>query len=149
MKCFKVENGDLVLGAGNRLLFADFKSKLIQDLTIWMLETYGIGFSTPNFGSNLDTFIGQASPQLLAAQVQTEVARIVGLYQTQQQLMLQQSASTNQLSNWSKSQIIQQINSIQAIVQGVQIAVQVTLTTLAGVATSLQATISSAGITIS
>ena len=128
---------------------ADLQTKLVQDLTIWMLEQYGIGFSTPNFGSNLQAMIGQSSPQILASQVQAEVTRILGLYRTQQQQQLTQAQSTNQLANWSLSQVIQSINSVVATAAATQVTVVVNLTTLAGSNTTLQVSVTSSGVSVS
>ncbi len=56
----RVVDGDIQLGVGQRLDFVYGKNKLLQDLSLWLMEPLGTGFTTPNFGSRLDSMSGSA-----------------------------------------------------------------------------------------
>ena len=149
MHSFLIQSGDLVIGSHNRLLLADYQQKLIQDLNCWFLESFGEGFTTPNFGSLLDTYIGGVDPQSLVAQVQGEVQRLLGLYQGQQIQLLKQAQSRNQLSNWAASQVIQSIGPITTSAVGTQITVDIQITTAQGAVTPINLTVTPQGVNLS
>ena len=150
MKTLQVGNGDLQKDSGGRLQFVQGNSKLLQDLTLWLKENYGIGFTTPNFGSTLPAMVGSAITRSSMNEIQAEVQRVITLYQTQQFLALRQAQTTSQLANWNKSEIINSINSINVSSDpytsygNVQVAVS--LTTLAGSSVDLTVFIDSNGI---
>lgn len=149
MKSIQVTNGDITLGTNNKLSLVTGTSKLVQDLTLWLEEPIGTGYTTPNFGSILNSFIGADSPQLQMAQVQTEVQRVLGLYQAQQKNRLQQMQSRGQLSSWNKSEIIDTISQLNTITQYSYVVVTVQITTLASTTTSIDMFVSSSGVQIS
>lgn len=137
MKTIQVQNGDIQLDSGGKLVFLQGSQKLIQDLALWLQEDLGAGYTTPNFGSMLNSLIGGPNIQSTVAMVQNEVQRILGLYQAQQLLDLQSAQSKAVLSNWNKSEIINQINSVTAEQSYSSVIVNVSLTTLANVTMSL------------
>jgi len=132
MKALQVYNGDLSLDSGGRLQFVQGSSKLVQDLSLWLQEPIGTSFTAPSFGSTLSAMIGGGIDGTTIALVQTEVRRIISLYQSQQLLSLQLAQNASQLANYNKSEIINTINSIQVSQTQTSINAYVTLTTLAG-----------------
>jgi hypothetical protein len=117
MKTIQISNGDLVLDSGGRLQFVVGTNKLVQDLALWLEEQYGIGFTTPNFGSTLYSMIGGPITSTTLSQVQAEIQRILSLYSSQQLQVLQNLQQSSQLSYYNKSEIIQSIGSI-TVLQG-------------------------------
>lgn len=138
MKTIQVQNGDIQLDTGGKLVFLQGSQKLIQDLSLWLQEDLGVGYTTPNFGSTLNSLIGGPNIESTVAMIQSEVQRILGLYQAQQLLDLQSAQSKAALSNWNKSEIINQINSVTAEQSYSSVIVNVSLTTLANVTMSLK-----------
>jgi len=148
MKTLQVTNGDLVLDNGGRLQFAQGNSKLLQDLALWLKEPYGTGFTTPSFGSFLTSLVGGANTPVTLAKVQSEVQRVLTLYQSNQILRLQQAQSANELANWNKSEIISSINSIQVTPYQTAVNVYVSLTTLANTQTNVILSINTNGVQV-
>jgi len=148
MKTLQVSNGDIVLDQGGRLQFVQGSSKLVQDLALWLKEPIGAGFTTPNFGSVLTSLVGSSETSAIVAQVQAEVSRILGLYQSQQLIDLQSAQNTAQLSNWNKSEIITTINSINVSTSYTTINVYVDITTLAGSNLSLNLLVDPNGVQV-
>jgi len=148
MKTLQVSNGDIVLDNGGRLQFVQGSNKLIQDLALWLKEPIGTGFTTPNFGSILPSLVGSSETAAVIAQVQSEVSRILGLYQSQQLLDLQSAQNTSQLANWNKSEIISTINSIDVSSSYTTINIYVGITTLAGANLTLSLAVDSNGVQV-
>ena len=106
MKTLTVQSGDLQLDNSGRLTFQTGSNKLIQDLTLWLEEPIGTGYTTPNFGSILPSLIGQSFTPYLSARIQAETLRIFSLYQKNQIAALKNAGNLSQLGNWNKSEII-------------------------------------------
>ena len=148
MKTLQVTNGDIQLDSGGRLQFLQGTSKLVQDLTLWLKEPLGVGFTTPNFGSTLPSMIGGTIGTATIVQVQAEVQRILNLYQSQQILSLKTAQNLSQLGYWNKSEIINSINSVQASQSYNSIVVNVTMTSLANTQLSIALFINSNGVRV-
>jgi phage baseplate assembly protein W len=147
MKTIVVSNGDIQLSTG-QLQFAVGSSKLVQDLTLWLEEPLGTGYTTPGFGSLLSGMVGQAQSQNTPSTIQNEVQRVLQLYQGQQAINLQSAQNSAQLSYWNKSEIIQSINSVNVNMQNDTALVSVNLTTLANSTVNLNITINNNGVSV-
>jgi len=148
MKTLQVTNGDLALDTGGRLQFLVGSSKLTQDIALWLQEDFGIGFTTPNFGSILESLIGTGITSGSVSTIQAEVSRIISLYRAQQVQTLQGIQQSSQLSNYNKSEIIQSVSDI-TVAQGTgYISVLVTLTTLTGSSLALNLLLTPNGIQV-
>ena len=148
MKTLQVKNGDIQLDAGGRLSFLVGSTKLTQDIALWLKEDYGIGYTTSNFGSILNSLVGSAITQDMIVQIQSEVARVIGLYRSQQLQSLQTSQQRQQLGNWNKSELIQSVGSI-AVTPGTGfIQVVVPVTTLSSSTIALNLLITPNGIQV-
>ena len=148
MKTLQIQNGDILLDSGGKLQFIQGTSKLVQDLTLWLKEPLGVGYTTPNFGSTLTSMIGGTIGTATIVQVQAEVQRILNLYQSQQILSLKTAQNLSQLGNWNKSEIINSINSVQASQSYNSIVVNVIMTSLSNTQLSIALFINSNGVRI-
>jgi phage baseplate assembly protein W len=134
------------------MTFQTGSNKLIQDLTLWLEEPIGTGFTTPSFGSILPNLIGQAFTPYLSAQIQAETLRVLSLYQKNQISALKNAQNLSQLGNWNKSEIINSINSINVYPDSnlpTMIDVSVNITTLANTSLSINLFVTSNGIQVS
>jgi len=147
MKTIAVSNGDIQLNGG-KIIFAQASQKLVQDITRWLEEPIGTGYTTPGFGSTLIQLIGQAQDSTAITTVQNEIARVLQLYQGQQILYLQNSQSTAQLAKWNRSEIIQTVNSISATIQGNAIVASIVLTTLNNNPININVSIDNSGVKV-
>jgi len=151
MKTLQVYNGDLQLDTGGRLQFQTGSNKLVQDLSIWLETPFGTPFTAPAFGSTLTGLIGQNISSGMISNIQSEVSRVLGLYQAQQLASLRSAQNLSQLSNWNRSEIISSINTISVSQNPVQystINVTVNLTTLANTTVSINLLINSNGVQV-
>jgi len=148
MKSLQVYNGDLSLDSGGRLSFVQGTSKLIQDLTLWLEEPIGTSFTSPSFGSTLASLVGGSLTSATIVLVQSEVQRILTLYQSQQILALKSAQNSSQLANWNKSEIINSVNIVNAVANYSSVIVYVQLTTLAGNSIGLSLNINSNGVQV-
>jgi phage baseplate assembly protein W len=147
MKTITVNNGDIQLNNG-KIQFSTGNNKLVQDLALWLEEPLGTGYTTPGFGSLLANTIGQGQTAASASTAQAEIARVLQLYQGQQVLDLQTAQNSSQLSNWNKSEIIQNIISIDTMVQGTSIVANVVLQTLQNNPINLTISINNNGVSV-
>ena len=148
MKTLQVTNGDIQLDSGGRLIFTQGTNKLVQDLSLWLQEPFGTSFTAPSFGSTLTSLIGGTSTTSSAALVQAEIQRVLSIYQSQQILSLQNAQNLSQLSFWSRSEIINSINSVQISLEYASIIASVSITTLANTTISLSMLINSNGVQV-
>ena len=147
MKTITVSNGDIQLNNG-KLQFSFGSNKLIQDLTLWLEEPLGTGFTTPGFGSLLADIVGQAQGSNISNTVQSEISRILQLYQGQQALSLQNAQNSAQLSYWNKSEIIKSIDSVQVSIQNTSVIASIYLTTLANTNLNLNVYLDNDGVSV-
>jgi phage baseplate assembly protein W len=147
MKTIAVSNGDIQLSNG-KIQFAIGSNKLAQDLTRWFQEPLGTGFTTPNFGSLLPGMVGGNQNTTTVSTVTNEITRVLQLYQGQQAIYLQNAQNTAQLANWNKSEIIQEVVSINVTIQNTSILAAVTIKTLTGSLLDLNMSIDSNGVNI-
>lgn len=118
MRNFKLFNGDLALGRSNRIDTVAGHQKLLQDLRCWLLEPYGAGFMTPNFGSFLTEsssrgFIGKQIGAETKAELLSEIQRILTLYQAAQQEKIKIAKMNNTLNMYSRKEILNRIVDIE------------------------------------
>ena len=132
VKSLKIRDGDISLSLGRRAQFVTGKEKLVQDLTLWLLEPLGTGTTTPRFGTILEEMIGVDDPREQEARVHAEITRVLSLYQSWQIKRLKDATLRNALSSWSRAEILQEIVSVETEVIGSRLVVRVKLNTLAG-----------------
>jgi len=150
MKTITVSNGDINL-SGGKLQFSYGSNKLAQDLTLWLQEPLGTGFTTPGFGSLLPGMVGTSQANNSVSSVENEVLRVLQLYQGQQVIALQAAQNSAQLAYWNRNEIIQKIVSVNAQVNsnnGTQIDVTIVIETLTGSLVTLLTSINQNGVTV-
>lgn len=123
MKNFKLFNGDLILGRSNRLELVSDTNKLLQDLRCWLLEPFGTGFMTPNFGSFLEFsgekgFVGRPIGTETEMELKSELDRILSLYQASQQEKIKLARYNNNLNIFSRKEILNRVKDISVKVNG-------------------------------
>ena len=147
MKTIAVSNGDIQLNSG-KIQFVTGSNKLFQDLARWLQEPLGTGFTSPGFGSLLTSMVGGTQNSGTVTTITNEITRILELYQGQQTIDLQQAQNVAQLSKWNKSEIIQNIVSVDVTVQNSSIIAAVTINTLSGNIINLNLAINNNGVNV-
>jgi hypothetical protein len=154
VRSIQVQDGDIAVKQGS-LQFVTGSNKLAQQLTLWIQEPLegnplrGPGFTTPSFGSILSNFVGQTNTNLVQSQVKSEIFRILGVYQQNQFLQLQKAQTIAGLSNWSTSEIIKNIISVEIIPSNFSITANVFIQTLSNAKIALNVYIGQNGVTVS
>lgn len=103
---FQVANGDLVL-AGSRLATVSGSVKLMQDMTLWLAEEYGIDRFHPFYGSRLQSYIGGIINYNTQVMVYGEILRVLDNYQK-----LQFNAYRQNPQLFSLAEMLYAINSV-------------------------------------
>jgi phage baseplate assembly protein W len=114
MKNLKVKKGDLIVSSARKAELVYGEEKLIQDLSHWLLEPLGTGFTTPGFGSILYRFIGTARSERLQIEAENEVERILALYQADQIQKVKGAQLSNRLFIFSKKEILADIMRVES-----------------------------------
>jgi len=114
MKNLKVKKGDLIVNSARKAELVYGEEKLVQDLSHWLLEPLGTGFTTPGFGSILYRFIGTARSQRLMIEAENEVERILSLYQADQVQKVKGAQLNNRLFIFSKKEILADITKVES-----------------------------------
>lgn len=156
MRNFKLFDGDFIKGKSRRLETVIDENKLIQDLNCWLLEPYGIGFMTPNFGSFLDYpgsrgFIGRPIGTETEMELYGEIERILSLYQASQKEKIKLARYNNQLNVFSRKEILNKIKNISVSINPMRpdsYIVKIDIETAAGQELILDVTTSMEGVEI-
>ena len=132
MKNLQIVKGDFALNKKRHANVVKSTDKLIQDLTLFLLEPLGIGYTTPGFGSTLtlmeeggSRMIGRFMNSAFIAEIQGEVDRVLNLYQQTQIEKIRTASLRGELNNYTKGEILNSIDSIQALMGQVPITVLV------------------------
>lgn len=141
MKNFRVSDGDLDISRANRVDMVQGRDKLVQDLTLWLLEPLGIGFTTPNFGALLNYvdrvgvrrrqeghFIGRGLDEQRAAEVESEVDRILNLYQQNQIEKIRQAQLQGRLYLYRRAEILDSIDQVASRIDRDRMIVRAAIT---------------------
>jgi hypothetical protein len=137
MKSLRIVDGDIQLSVARRADFVYGKQKLFQDLQLWLFEPFGIGPTSPNFGSYLGSYVGHADLEAAAADIEAEVRRVLSLYQTWQMERLTKARDRRELGYWSRAEILEEIVEVKTKIRHDAVAVRVKLRTLAQAQQSL------------
>lgn len=151
MRNFKLSDGDLVLGQSNRLETVSDFDKLIQDLKCWLMEPYGTGFMTPNFGSFLNNMIGRPMNSETEMDIRAEIDRILSMYQAAQQEKIKLARYKNTLNVFSRKEILNKIKNITMQIDGTRrdaYKVSVVIENASSNELALNASINEEGVTV-
>jgi hypothetical protein len=118
---FMVQNGDLVL-QGSQLGIVYGTNKLIQDMTLWMTERFGIDRFHPAMGSNFQNYIGGIISYATQSLVYSEAMRVLDNYQ-----IVQMAGFKANPTLYSLDELLWNINNVNVAVgyDQVQVAVDV------------------------
>lgn len=130
MKAFQLIDGDIALGPGNRATLVYGRDKLLQELKLWLQEPFGVGYTTPNFGSRLSSLIGEDSPDLLASEVEDEIRRVLSNFQAWQIERLHIAKLRGETMLFSKREILNSVEDVSVQVVRDKIVVSVRISTL-------------------
>jgi phage baseplate assembly protein W len=147
MKTIQVSNGDIQLNSG-KIQFLVGSNKLAQDISLWLKEPLGTGYTTPNFGSLLTQMVGGNQNSTTVSTVTNEITRVLQLYQGQQILSLQAAQNSAQLANWNRSEIIQNIASVNVTLSNTSILANIVVDTLNNTTVTLNMSINNNGVNI-
>lgn len=147
MKSLRVREGDLVVTAGAAEAVAGV-DKLVQDLSLWLQEPIGTGFTTPNFGSTLPGLIGSGSPDAAALEIRSEVVRVLGIYQAYQYERIKAAKANGRLHAFSRREILNRVLNVEARAVGNAVYVMAQIETGAGDDLALQVSVTSDGVRV-
>lgn len=141
-KSLKITNGDLSIGSGRSFELVTGSDKLGQDLRLWVLEKLGTDSATPNYGTTIDggtiqgqeveSLIGQILTEERVDSVREQINSLLLQYQQNQLARIQNDLVNFGQKTLTDDEIIQVVNSIQAVGVGDVIVCRVTLTTPSG-----------------
>ncbi len=123
---FRLSDGDLVL-SGSQLSVVSGEAKLAQDIQLWVKEIYQNDRFHPQFGSVLESFIGEIIGSEIQFYIENEVRRVLENYQT-----IQLKGIANNSDIYSDNELLDTINSIKVTINYDKIIVAVSVTTVAG-----------------
>jgi hypothetical protein len=135
-----LQNGDLAIN-GRTYATVSGKDKLFQDLRCELLEPLGSDPATPGFGTSLNGIIsgtteipgviGGYTTASLILDLKAEFADLLERHQTLQLQTIQDDmVAYNNQTTLDPDEVIQSIDSIDAITSGDTIIVRITLTTI-------------------
>jgi hypothetical protein len=129
---FAVVNGDLSITAG-KFDLVDGQAKLVQDLSMWLIERYRDDRFHPTYGSILDGYIGGViNAQDTIVRVQSEVLRVLSNYQQIQLARFKQVPT-----KFQPSELLQQVNGVDVSLNYDQVIVLIRITTAAKTSTTV------------
>jgi phage baseplate assembly protein W len=131
MDTLALVQGDLVLASGNYLTFSGV-NRITQDLTLALNEAYGGDRNHPYWGSILDRYIGAPLTPDRQQAVLNEVQRVLKNYIAVQTDEINQAALNGDRVNYSTSDVVQSVVSVNAAVQQDRISITVLLQTMSG-----------------
>lgn len=120
---FAVAEKDISL-KGSNIGIVHGRAKLLQDLTLWLTERYRSDRFHSNYGSILDSFIGEVMDPMTAHEVEAEVMRVLQNYQTVQYRRMQEDPTT-----LSPEEVLIDVEDVKARVTFDSVVVVVSITT--------------------
>jgi phage baseplate assembly protein W len=140
VKTLALSNGDLAVGpAGHQTVTGS--SKVRQDLALALGERLGNDRFHPTWGSVLDEYVGQPIGESTMALIQNEVSRVLAQYIAVRDEYIRQDQVNGTRSRFDTSDVVAEVNSIQASQDFDTIRIRVTLRTLAGTQISVNRTV--------
>lgn len=120
---FAVREKDIEL-KGSHVGLVYGRAKLLQDLTLWLTERYRSDRFHSNYGSTLDSFIGDVMDPMTSAEVESEVNRVLQNYQ-----MVQYRRMQDDPTSLSPEEVLVDIEDVKARVSFDSVIVVVSIVT--------------------
>jgi hypothetical protein len=111
-------------------------------------ERFGIGPTTPSFGSRLPDMVGRSSPEEYQVEVEAEISRLLTLYQEHQLAIITSALNNGEPIPYSRHDILDEVNTIESRVDGDRLVVSVVVSTAARRALSLEVQVNTLDETI-
>lgn len=138
----ELRNGDLTAG-GARLGTVTGNQKLIQDLRCWILERMGTDNLHPGYGSLIDggrtpqgatysSLIGESHVEFAAAEIESDLNRIIQDYQRAQLARVKGERLNNHPVSLTPGEVLLEINGINFEMTEDRLRVSVSLLTGSG-----------------
>lgn len=121
-----IKDGDVEL-KGNTISIVTGTNKLKQELSVWLRERFQSDRFHTNYGSTLDFYIGSVVSEQAVFEIESEVGRVLRNYQS---LQLRKFQSDPQ--NLDPSEILSEVDNIQAKANYDSVEVVVSFTTYSG-----------------
>jgi phage baseplate assembly protein W len=137
MRSFRVSAGDLVLTPGGRAERVEGEQKLVQEITLWLLEPLGTGFLTPQLGSVLHSLVGGADSVAAAPLVASEVERVLAVYQAAQLERVRAARGRGEVGLYSRREVLDAVEDVEAAAERDIVRVRARIRTGAGEALTL------------
>ena len=137
MHTLRVQDGDLVLGAGGYALIRG-GHKIAQDLRFALTEPFGTDRFHPRWGSILGDYIGLAMDAELPFHVEGEVNRVVGNYMRAQGQEVARDLLDARATRFRDDGVIRTIGQVVTRSRADRLDVSVTIATLAGEQVNVQ-----------
>lgn len=145
MKSLQVSRGDIALGSNRRVSTVYAKSKLLQDLSHWLLEPLGTSSTTPSFGSRINELAFGENTSAQSLILKDEITRVLTLYQNLQFERVKVAQKNGELKSWSKQEIIASILAVDVEMKLTTAIVTIKISTLASTTESISLSITPAG----
>lgn len=120
---FTVAEKDIQL-KGSNIGLSYGRTKLIQDLTLWLTERYRSDRFHSSYGSILDGFIGDVIDDMSAYEVEAEVNRVLQNYQMVQYRRMQEDPTT-----LSPEEVLVDVEDIKARIDYDSVVVVISIVT--------------------
>lgn len=120
---FAVAEKDIQL-KGSHVGLVYGRPKLIQDMTLWLTERYRSDRFHSNYGSVLDSFIGDVMDRMTAHEVEAEVYRVLQNYQTVQYRRMQDDPTS-----LSPEEVLVEVEDVNAKVDFDSVVVVISIVT--------------------
>lgn len=140
MKTLALKNGDLVVGPAGHATISGTK-KIRQDLALALGEPYSDDRFHPEWGSLLPNYIGEQVGPELQSLVISEAARVIQAYVDGQAAEIQKDALSSSMSRYDTTDVVKQVNGVDATLGVDTIYVKVSLTTQANQTVTLSRTV--------
>jgi hypothetical protein len=142
-KSLKLQNGDLVIGAGRQYETVSGAAKLAQDLRLWVLERVGTDITTPTLGTTfeggtidgrpVEPMIGAVMSEMRVLEVQQQIMNLLTQYQQQQLLKIQSDMHNfNGIHTLPPEEILFEIEDVVVKTFGTTIICRASIRTAAG-----------------
>lgn len=130
MKTFALNDGDLVVTShGHETVSGAAKVKI--ELTLALNEVFGTDRFHPQYGSYLQSFVGQTIGPELQFAVEAEVIRVLNAYITIQKDEILRDKLYNVRSRFSTADVVQAITNVETATSLDRIYIRVSLITQA------------------
>jgi phage baseplate assembly protein W len=131
VKTLELRDGDLVIGPSGHALVTG-RAKLRQDLSLAVREPYGCDRFHPRWGSMLDSYVGGVIDEFSAAEVKSEVMRVVGNYMALQQDQVSAVNAAGRKPTFGFGEVVAGIDGVEVRQTFDRLYVRVRVRTLSG-----------------